>query len=279
MTRPTRLDYGDNAAVYVVDILAVKKADFDDGYLKSAAVSSYNTNAKLDAKFNTKLDSSAVSNYNTNAKLDAKFAAKVDASEFGTISYSGLDGADASVYPTSFRQGGTPALPEPQRDGSEFLGWTWAGQGTPTTDPNVVKNAFSSAGAVALTANWGAPSASYFFTEGAPCQADGGEQSHTIAVRLASERKSVTGVTFAKRDEAPLGAAADGIRFKVGDGAAVGWGASAGACELVELPGGGWGVYVTVTVPAGAIDEARVASSYVDSSYVAALAKMSYTFA
>ena len=132
---------------------------------------------------------------------------------------------------------------------------------------------------MALTANWGAPSASFFFTEGATCQADGGEQSHTIAVRLASERKSVTGVTFAKRDEAPLGAAADGIRFKVGDGAAVGWGASAGACELVELPGGGWGVYVTVTVPAGAIDEARVASSYVDSSYVAALAKMSYTFA
>lgn len=241
--------------------------------------------SKLDA-FNAlkttvgnKLDSSAISNYNTNAKLDDKFDTKVDASDFGTISYSGLDSGDASVYPTSYRKGGTPALPKPTKAGSEFVGWTWGGQDTPTTDREAIKNAFAPGGAITLTANWGAPSANYFFTEDAPCRAGSGEQTHTIAVKLASEQKTLSGITFAKKDAAPLGSSADGIRFQVGDATPVGWDTSTGSVTLTQLGEGSYGVYVKVTVPAGAIDQSKVVPSYADSSYVSSFAKLSYTFA
>ena len=199
---------------------------------------------------------------------------------FGTISYAGLDGSDMSVYPTSYRKGGTPSLPKPTKPGSEFLGWTWAGQGAPTTDANTIKGAFADGNkTVTLTANWGAPGTNYFFTSSMPCEADSGEQMHTIVVRLAAEKKALSGVTFSKKDDSPLGSNADGICFRVQGSAAVGWEQDAGPVELVDLGDGAWGVHVTVTVPAGAIDASQVVSSYADASYVAAFAKMSYTFA
>lgn len=254
--------------------------------LDKSAISSYDTNAKLDAKFNTKLDSSAISSYNTNAKLDAKFDTKVDASDFGTITYSGLDGADASVYPTSYRKGGTPALPAPVREGYRFTGWTWTGQAAPTTDADVVKGAFAAGGAVALAANWeqDAPEANCFFADAALDSTTSGAWESTIAVKLTDDgaKTNVTGIRFHTNDLTGLLADASGVRFAVGSSAGslsapVGFdGAAMAAVPLADLPGGGRGVYVKASIPAGGIDADRVVGMQAAESYIASLARMTY---
>ena len=243
----------------------------------------------------TYLKSSAVSNYNTNAKLDAKFNTKVDASDFGTITYSGLDGSDASVYPTSFRKGGTPALPAPTKEGSEFLGWTWSGQGTPTTDPNTIKNAFASAGSVALTANWGAASTGYFFA-GSPLDVTSGG-THVIKVAIPDAGKAITSAKLKKVDGSGLVAAGQegNIGFALGasasaaagaamtswNGSACVWDVSLGGnLSLTEAAEGGshW-LYVGINIPASAINKDAVVKSYVPGDYVASLVTLEYELA
>ena len=281
------------------DALYSKLADFNalkttvGSKLDKSAISSYDTNAKLDTKFNTKLDSSAISNYNTNAKLDAKFATKMDASDFGTISYGGLDGSDASVYPTSYRKGGTPALPAPTREGFRFAGWSWA-RGDASGDSSNIASAFAEAGAVTLTANWEepeTPEAKHFFTSESPLRHDDASatQAHVIKVRLSNVPGTLAGVSFEGDDRTGLLRETSGVRLFVGasedalsSGTELPWGgatASGWSCELARFADDSYGVYVGVSVPTSAIDEASIPVSYADGSYVASLVKMNYAFA
>ncbi len=266
-----------------------------DSKLDKSAVSSYDTNTKLDTKFNAKLDSSAISSYDTNAKLDAKFDAKVDSSDFGTISYGGLDGSDASVYPTSYRKGGTPALPAPTKEGCRFTGWSWS-RGGALGDSSNIADAFAEAGTVTLTANWDAvepetPEAKHFFTSDAPLRhADASAtQTHVIKVRLASSPGTLASVSFEGDDRTGLLRETSGVKLFVGasedalaSGTELAWGGatpSGWECELARFADNSYGVYVGVSIPTSAIDEASIPVSYADGSYVASLVKMNYAFA
>ena len=242
-----------------------------------------------------KLDSSAISNYNTNDKLDDKFNTKVDSSDFGTISYGGLDGSDASVYPTSYRKGGTPALPAPTREGFRFAGWSWA-RGDASGDSSNIASAFAEAGAVTLTANWDeaepeTPEAKHFFTSEAPLRHDDASatQTHVIKVRLSSSPGTLASVSFEGDDRTGLLRETSGVRLFVGasedalsSGTELSWGGatpSGWECDLAKLGEGSYGVYVGVSVPTSAIDESAIPVSYADGSYVASLVKMNYAFA
>ena len=244
----------------------------------------YYTEGEMDDRLNAKLDGSAVSNYNTNAKLDAKFNTKVDASDFGTITYSGLDGSDASVYPTSYRKGGTPALPEPKKEGFRFTGWSWS-RGGASGDSSNIADAFAEAGAVTLTANWeeSAPEGNCFFADAALDSTAGGAWESVIAVKLTDDasKTSVTGIAFAANDLTGLLADASGVTFAVGssrDGVSGSYGfgdAPTGSISLADIDGGK-GVYVKVSIPAGGIDQDRVVGSKTASDYIASLARMTY---
>ncbi len=281
------------------DTLYSKLADFNalkttvGNKLDKSAISSYDTNAKLDAKFNAKLDGSAISSYDTNAKLDAKFGTKVDASDFGTITYGGLDGGDASVYPTSYRKGGTPSLPAPKREGFQFMGWSWS-RGGASGDSSNIASAFAEAGAVTLTANWeepATPEAKHFFTSDAPLRHDdaAATQTHVIKVRLSSSPGTLASVSFEDDDRTGLLRETSGVKLFVGasedalsSGTELAWGGatpSGWECELARFADDSYGVYVGVSVPTSAIDEAAIPVSYADGSYVASLVKMNYAFA
>ncbi len=216
--------------------------------------------------------------------------AKVNASDFGTITYSGLDDSDSSVYPTSYRKGGTPALPAPVREGYRFTGWTWNGQATPTTDANVIKGAFANAGMVTLTANWeeSAPEGNCFFADAALDSTASGAWESVIAVKLTDDtsKTSVSGIVLVPNDSTGLlkktqdGALPD-VRFALGGSPSsltttVGFnGAQTSSIGLVDVDGGK-GIYVKITIPANGIDANRVVGMQAAESYIASLARMTY---
>lgn len=148
-------------------------------------------------------------------------------------------------------------------------------------------NAFSEAGTVTLTANWGTPEADYFFA-GSPLDATGaGAQSHVIKVRLSDSAGSVSNVRFEKKDTTGLvkpGREGD-ISFAVGssegslDKTASFGGTVSGSVDLADFGDGGWGIYVKVTVPAGAIDEGSVVKSFASGDYVASFVTLKYDLA
>ncbi len=205
-------------------------------------------------------------------------------SSFGTITYSGLDRSDASVYPTSYRKGGAPALPEPKKEGFRFTGWSWS-RGGALGDSSNIADAFAEAGTVALTANWeeAAPEGNCFFADAALDSATGGAWESVIAVKLTdgASKTSVTGVAFAANDLTGLLADASGVTFAVGssrDGVSGSYGfgdAPTGSISLADIDGGK-GVYVKVSIPAGGIDQDRVVGSKTASDYIASLARMTY---
>ncbi len=219
-----------------------------------------------------------------------------DKAKFNTISYEGLDEADyAGALPTFYVSDAAklPKVPEPRREGHEFLGWTWSGQETPTKDPG---SAFSGGGAVALTAKWGeaepeTPEAKHFFTSDSPLRHDDASatQTHVIKVRLAGSPGTLASVSFEGDDRTGLLKETSGVRLFVGasedalsSGTELSWGGatpSGWECELAKLGDNSYGVYVGVSVPTSAIDEASIPVSYADGSYVASLVKMNYAFA
>ncbi len=219
-----------------------------------------------------------------------------DKAKFNTISYEGLDEADyAGALPTFYVNDAAklPKVPEPRREGHEFLGWTWAGQETPARDPGA---AFSGGGAVTLTAKWGeaepeTPEAKHFFTSDAPLRHDDASatQTHVIKVRLASSPGTLASVSFEGDDRTGLLRDTSGVRLFVGasedalsSGTELSWGGSTSSgweCELAKLGEGSYGVYVGVSIPTADIDEASIPVSYADGSYVASLVKMNYAFA
>ena len=255
----------------------------DGTYAKASDLSSYVTTSALDGR-----------NYITKAvsELDNFY----DKAKFNTISYEGLDEADyAGALPTFYVNDASklPKVPEPRREGHEFLGWTWAGQATPTKDPG---SAFSGGGAVTLVANWDetepvTPEAKHFFTSDAPLRHDDASatQTHVIKVRLASSPGTLASVSFEGDDRTGLLRETSGVKLFVGasedalaSGTELPWGGatpSGWECELAKLGEGSYGVYVGVSVPTSAIDEASIPVSYADGSYVASLIKMNYAFA
>lgn len=265
---------------------AVTSAKIQDGAVAAADLAA---NAVETAKIRDGAVTSAKIADGTIATADLANSSVTDdklATKFGTISYSGLDGADMSVYPTSYRQGGTPALPAPKRAGSEFLGWTWAGQSEPTTDAATIKGAFAGSGDVALTANWRAASTGYFFSTEAPFSKDGGEQSFTLAVRLSDSAGTLSSASF-ENDNGALFPDGAGVSFAIGnalgsDGTlasaqmtASGFSSASGSpVALAQLGEQSYGVYVKVTVPGDAAGE--VTKSFSDGSYVARFVKLSY---
>ncbi len=212
-----------------------------------------------------------------------------DKAKFNKVSYDGLEGATfTGAAPTFYVNDAAklPSVPEPQRDGYAFLGWTWSGQSAPTKDASA---AFSGGGAVTLTANWSEPETNHFFGPDAYDAAADGTRSHTIKVKIADKSTSstaptVTGVSLAPKADAPVRASAtDKISFGVGatdasDAFATAWGASDKSSDitLADL-GDGWGLYVRITVPAGALDEGSIVKSYTNGDYVASLVTLNYT--
>ena len=191
---------------------------------------------------------------------------------YDLIRYVGLEGAMSEMtLPSMYASdGGAPLVPEPRREGHEFLGWTWAGQETPTKDPG---SAFSGGGAVTLTAKWGeaepeTPEAKHFFTSDAPLRHDDASatQTHVIKVRLASSPGTLASVSFEGDDRTGLLRDASGVRLFVGasedalaSGTELSWGGatpSGWECELARFSDDSYGVYVGVSVPTSAIDEA-----------------------
>lgn len=227
----------------------------------------------------------------TNAKIadgtiaDNKLASTfVKPSEFGAIAYSGLDGAEASVFPTSYRQGGAPALPEPKKAGQEFLGWTWDGQASPTKNGDVIKSAFSVGNkTVTMTANWGAVQSNYFFG-GNPYDAvtGAGDTSPVIQVKLAGDgSKALTALSFTRKNADLVKDDAD-ITFDVANnkdmtGAKTGI-ALGGSMEGTLTPDGSGMVYIRAHVPAGALNGDAVAPSFTAGDYVASFVTLSYSF-
>ncbi len=215
---------------------------------------------------------------------------------FNTIGYDGLDEADyAGALPTFYVNDASklPKVPEPRREGHEFLGWTWAGQETPTKDPSA---AFSGGGAVTLTAKWGeaepeTPEAKHFFTSDSPLRHDDASatQTHVIKVRLSNSPGTLASVSFEGDDRTGLLRDTSGVRLFVGasedalsSGTELSWGgatASGWECELTRFADSSYGVYVGVSIPTSAIDESAIPVSYADGSYVASLVKMNYAFA
>ena len=255
----------------------------DGIYAKASDLGNYVTTSALDGR-----------NYITKAVSDLDNF--YDKARFNTISYEGLDEADyAGALPTFYVNDAAklPKVPEPRREGHEFLGWTWAGQATPTKDPG---SAFSGGGAVTLTANWDetdpeTPEAKHFFTSDAPLRHDDASatQAHVIKVRLASSPGTLASVSFEGDDRTGLLRETSGVKLFVGasedalaSGTELSWGGatpSGWECELAKLGDSSYGVYVGVSVPTSAIDEASIPASYADGSYVASLVKMNYAFA
>ncbi len=248
----------------------------DATYAQKADLNNYVTNSTLTSK-----------NYITKAvsELDNFY----DKAKFNKVSYDGLEGATfTGAAPTFYVNDAAklPSVPEPQRDGYAFLGWTWSGQSAPTKDASA---AFSGGGAVTLTANWSEPETNHFFGPDAYDAAADGTRSHTIKVKIADKSTSstaptVTGVSLAPKADAPVRASAtDKISFGVGatdaaDAFATAWGASDKSSDitLADL-GDGWGLYVRITVPAGALDEGSIVKSYTNGDYVASLVTLNYT--
>ena len=215
--------------------------------------------------------------------------AKVNASDFGIISYGGLDGSDASVYPTSYRKGGTPALPEPKKEGNRFTGWSWS-RGGASGDSSNIADAFAEAGTVTLTANWeeSAPEGNCFFADAALDSTASGAWESVIAVKLTDDtsKTSVSGIVLVPNDSTGLlkktqdGALPD-VRFALGGSPSsltttVGFnGAQTSSIGLVDVDGGK-GIYVKITIPANGIDANRVVGMQTAESYIASLARMTY---
>ncbi len=255
----------------------------DGTYAKVTDLGSYVTTSALDGR-----------NYITKAVSDLDNF--YDKAKFNTISYEGLDEADyAGALPTFYVNDAAklPKVPEPRREGHEFLGWTWSGQATPTKDPG---SAFSGGGAVTLVANWDetdpeTPEAKHFFTSDAPLRHDDASatQTHVIKVRLASSPGTLASVSFEGDDRTGLLKETSGVRLFVGasedalaSGTELSWGGatpSGWECELARFSDDSYGVYVGVSVPTSAIDESAIPVSYADGSYVASLVKMNYAFA
>ncbi len=232
--------------------------------------------------------------------VEAKAAASKNAqdiaainSSFGTISYVDIDASDESVYPTSYRKGGTPSIHAPVREGYEFKGWSWS-RGGASGDADSLGDAFSEAGAVTLTAQWAepaAPEARYFFTEDVPLRTDGvsGVQEHVIKVRLSGAPKTLSSVGIEGNDRTSLIRDTSRVEFMVGrgedvlaSGQGVGWGSNTPdgwSSELADLGDGSYGLYVGIRIPTDAIDSGNIVSSCVDGSYVASLVKLNYAFA
>lgn len=246
---------------------------------------------ELKATVGNKLDSSAISNYNTNDKLDAKFNTKVSTSDFGSISYGGLDATDTSIYPTSYRKGGTPALPTPVKEGFQFTGWSWA-RGSASGDSSNIATAFAEAGTVTLTANWveATPEGNCFFAGSPLDSAVSGAQTHVIAVKLTGDasKTALKSVTFVGNDSTDLIADAQegAVTFalgttpdNVGSGGTATWGQElSGTIPLGDVDGGK-GLYIKITIPDGAVNKDNVVGSFTADEYVASLVRLDYSFA
>ena len=214
--------------------------------------------------------------------------AKVDASDFGTIAYSGLDGSDMSVYPTSYRKGGAPSLPKPEKPGSRFAGWTWSGHSTPTTDPNEIKAAFADGNkTVTLAANWAAPEATYFFAEDKPLDPLGtGTQEHDIFVKLSDSPAKLK--TCKLKCDNSLGlfeptTGLSSLRFGVGHKDA--WNGNNPVNKLVDTGlalaefNGYYGVMIRLDVPEDALNPSAFPSSLVSGSSVLECFEFEYELA
>ncbi len=213
------------------------------------------------------------------------------ATKFGTIIYNGLDGEDASVYPTSYRKGGTPALSVPSKKGHEFAGWSWS-RGDASGDSSNIANAFAEAGSVTLTANWteATPEGNCFFAGSPLDSAATGAQTHIIAVKLTGDtsKTALKSVGFVGNDsmdliadahEANVSFALGTTRDNVGSGGTVAWGQSvSGNIPLGDIDGGK-GLYVKVTIPDGAINKDNIVGSFTAEEYVASLVRLDYVFA
>lgn len=269
----------------------------------------YYTESEMNTALNGKADSSTVTNLtntvNTKASATDLNAVKATAdknktdiaainSSFGTISYNGLDGTDTSVFPTSYRKGGTPALPTPEKSGSEFLGWTWS-RGGASGDSSNLADAFAEAGTVTLSANWGAPKTSCFFS-GTPLDATSGG-THVIRVAIPDAGRAISGAKLKKIDGSGLviggresqvsfalgatSAAAAGSPMTSWDGGDGTWGVNlGGGLTLTEAADSGshW-LYVGINIPASAIDKNSVVKSYAPGDYVASLVTLEYELA
>lgn len=240
---------------------------------------------KIDQAMSKLADNSTVTN----------LTGRVEALEnaFGSIEYDYALGAgesleDGSVRPTAYRVGGEPAIPEPRRDGWAFKGWSGTRDGSATTWADL----FKAKGVVKLTAQWErtVPQADYFFTTESPYDAasTGDPKAWTIAVRLTGDAgRTLNAASFSKKASDLFGAAADDITFTVGTdktmaggtSTTVGWDEAVSNVAMTALDGGGYGVYVRISIPQGGIDADRVVASYTGGSYVASLVKMNYEFA
>ena len=279
---------------------ATQKWVTDKGYLTSSSLSPYLKTADADAKYQPKgsyaaADHAHDARYYTESETDAKLGEKVDRSEFGTISYEGLDDGDKNTYPTSYRKGGMPSIHEPEREGYEFAGWRWS-RGSVSGDGGNLGGAFSEAGNVTLTATWReiVPEANHFFSDESPLTAgDNAEyQSHVIKVRLADfGRDALSRVAFERNDAAGILQDGAEVRLWVGsdpdvftNGTQLTLGQTAATSagwrmQLAQLADESWGVYVGVRIRTADVAADRIQTSYAAGSYVVSLVKMSYEFA
>ncbi len=279
---------------------ATQKWVMDKGYLTSSSLSPYLKTADADAKYQPKgsyaaADHAHDARYYTESETDAKLGEKVDRSEFGTISYEGLDDGDENTYPTSYRKGGMPSIHEPEREGYEFAGWQWS-RGSVSGDGGNLGGAFSEAGDVTLTATWRevVPEANHFFSDGSPLTAgDNAEyQSHVIKVRLADfGGDALSRVAFERNDAAGILQDGAEVRLWVGgdpdvftNGTQLTLGQTAATSagwrmQLAQRADESWGVYVGVRIRTADVAADRIQTSYAAGSYVVSLVKMSYEFA
>lgn len=235
---------------------------------------------------NAKADSSVLSKtsgkYSSTNTVEMAIESKVSASDFGTIAYAGLDGSDMSVYPTSYRKGGTPSLPKPTKPGSEFLGWTWGGQGAPTTDANTIKGAFAEGNAVTLTANWSVPKSNYFYTLDEPLDTSltGSDQQFSeIEITLAAEPRTLAELTFRDNGLADLVYDTSQVYMQV-NGVSGGWEGTRRNVALRELSDGSYGINVILSIPNDNLREDAAVTSYAPgSAYVTGCFRAEYTFA
>ncbi len=258
-------------------------------------VSGLATTASLDAaKTEYKNLASAAQTAANNAQSTANTnKANIEAinSSFGAISYRDVDASDTSVYPTSYRKGGTPALPTPVKEGFQFTGWSWTRGGASGGSSNIA-TAFAEAGTVTLTANWveATPEGNCFFAGSPLDSAVSGAQTHVIAVKLTGDasKTALKSVTFVGNDSTDLIADAQegAVTFalgttpdNVGSGGTATWGQElSGTIPLGDVDGGK-GLYIKITIPDGAVNKDNVVGSFTADEYVASLVRLDYSFA
>ncbi len=206
-------------------------------------------------------------------------------SQFGSIKYEGLEGCtNAGVFPTSYYAGHCPAIPEPVRSGHEFLGWTWHGNDSPTTDAQLMATTgdlFAYPANRTLTANWERETsdADYFFSNSPLDATSSASQTSRIAVSLANEPRTLTRLGFVKNDPNNLFPDyAVWVTVYGGDGYIAGDNYFTDV-PLKQLDDGTYGIELEVSLGDGAVDSSSLLTSKGPGSYVADFVTMNYTFA